>query len=83
MLLNIVLSANMEALDTTWTLWDYLQQPYFQRALAAAVMAGIACALLGSAIGDRIRLRVAGLDRRCPFSCHIARGGGRVYDRGP
>ena len=47
MLLNIVLSANMEALDTTWTLWDYLQQPYFQRALAAAVMAGIACALLG------------------------------------
>lgn len=37
----------MEALETTWTLWDYLQQPYFQRALGAAVMAGTACALLG------------------------------------
>lgn len=37
----------MEALETTWTLWDYLQQPYFQRALGAAIMAGTACALLG------------------------------------
>lgn len=37
----------MEALETTWTLWDYLLQPYFQRALGAAVMAGTACALLG------------------------------------
>ncbi|MFM9142900.1 MAG: metal ABC transporter permease [Bacteroidota bacterium] len=40
-------NAAMEALETTWTLWDYLQQPYFQRALLAAVMAGTACALLG------------------------------------
>ncbi|MFM8978337.1 MAG: metal ABC transporter permease, partial [Bacteroidota bacterium] len=34
-------------MDTAWTLLDFLQQPYFQRALIAAMMAGAACALLG------------------------------------
>jgi ABC-type Mn2+/Zn2+ transport system permease subunit/Mn-dependent DtxR family transcriptional regulator len=34
-------------MDTAWTLLDFLQQPYFQRAMMAAIMAGAACALLG------------------------------------
>ena len=47
MLPNTVTNADMEVIDTAWSLLDYLEQPYFQRALLAAVMAGIACALLG------------------------------------
>lgn len=37
----------MTSPENTWTLLDWLGQPYFQRALLAAVMTGAACALLG------------------------------------
>ncbi len=47
MRLNSATKPNLESMDTAWTLLDFLQQPYFQRALMAAMMAGTACALLG------------------------------------
>lgn len=38
---------DMENSETALTLLEFLQQPYFQRAMMAAMMAGAACALLG------------------------------------
>ena len=44
---NSATDPDMESMDTAWTFLEFLQQPYFQRAMMAAMMAGAACALLG------------------------------------